>query len=421
MIHQIDDSLPDRPSLKAARPWRRTVATLLLGAGLATSGTFLAWSPRSPLRQSAQTALVAPSSSSGQADGAAVSGPATANPNFVTDVVNRVGPAVVRIDASRTVSQAVPEAFNDPFFRRFFGNQIPMQPQERVERGLGSGFIISADGQIVTNAHVVDGADTVQVTLKDGRTLEGRVLGADPVTDVAVIKVEGQNLPTVTLSDSEQLQPGEWAIAIGNPLGLDSTVTVGIVSATGRSSSEVGVPDKRVEFIQTDAAINPGNSGGPLLNQQGAVIGMNTAIIQRAQGLGFAIPINTVQRIAEQLAQGKSIEHPFLGIQMVTLTPEVKQQINANPNSGLTVDADRGVLIARVLKGSPAEQAGLRSGDVILQIDQQPVSEASEVQARVESGAVGRSLRMEIRRNRQTQTLNVRPGKFPVQSEATGG
>lgn len=412
MIKQVNDELPRHRGSRTFQSGR-TLATLLLGAGLATSGAFLAWSPRSPLRQPDQTTLVAPGEGSGQ-----TVRPAAANPNFVTDVVNRVGPAVVRIDASRTVTQAVPEVFNDPFFRRFFGNQIPIQPQERVERGLGSGFIISADGQILTNAHVVDEADTVSVTLKDGRTLDGRVLGADPVTDVAVIKVDAQNLPTVTLSDSDQLQPGEWAIAIGNPLGLDNTVTVGIVSATGRSSSEVGVPDKRVDFIQTDAAINPGNSGGPLLNQQGEVIGMNTAIIQRAQGLGFAIAINTVQRIAQQLAQGKPVEHPYLGIQMVTLTPELQQQLNTDPNSPFTLDIDQGVLVVRVMPGSPAAQAGLRPGDVILKIDQEPVPDAAAVQAKVESGQVGQRLSLEIHRNGQTQSLDIRPGKFPVQSDS---
>ena len=189
--------------------------------------------------------------------------------NFIATAVQKVGPAVVRIDASRPISSALPENFKHPLFRRFFGESEGQEGRagsaapERVEQGTGSGFIISSDGRLITNAHVVNGADKVQVTLKDGTSYEGKVLGTDSFTDVAVIKIEASDLPTVSLGNAENLIPGEWAIAIGNPLGLDNTVTVGIVSALGRSSSQVGVPDKRVRFIQTDAAINPGNSGGP--------------------------------------------------------------------------------------------------------------------------------------------------------------
>jgi S1-C subfamily serine protease len=189
--------------------------------------------------------------------------------NFIARAVQQVGPAVVRIDASRHIGADVPETLKPPFFRRFFGEENTPLPQERLERGTGSGFILGSDGHLLTNAHVVEGAQTVKVTLKDGKVYEGRVLGIDSITDVAVIKIEAQNLPTVTLGRSETLVPGEWAIAIGNPLGLNNTVTVGIISALDRSSSQVGVPDKRVRFIQTDAAINPGNSGGPLLNAKG--------------------------------------------------------------------------------------------------------------------------------------------------------
>jgi len=339
------------------------------------------------------------------------------NSNFITKVVDTVGPAVVRINASKTVTAQVPDAFNHPFFREFFGSQFPEEPQQRVERGTGSGFIINTDGMILTNAHVVDGADKVDVVLKDGRTFAGEVLGTDPVTDVAVIKVEADNLPIVTLGDSEQLKPGEWAIAIGNPLGLDNTVTTGIISATGRSSSEVGVPDKRVQFIQTDAAINPGNSGGPLLNASGEVIGMNTAIIQGAQGLGFSIPINTAQRIAQQLIANGKVEHPFLGIQMVTLTPELKENINKNPNSGLTVDESKGVLIARVMRNSPADKAGLRAGDVIHKINGESIKDAEDVQKVVETTPVGDNLTLELRRDRKAIEVTVQPGALPTQMQ----
>ena len=396
-------SMPQRPTAKNPATF---LSMMLLGAGLATTGSYLAWSPASPLQARSNTAIAqVPPAIVPQAD-----------PNFVTNVVDRVGPAVVRINSSRTVRAQRPEAFNDPFFRRYFGNQIPNQPSQRVQRGVGSGFIVSGDGRILTNAHVVDGADTVSVTLKDGRNFQGRVLGTDPVTDVAVVKIEANDLPTVPLSNSDQIRPGEWAIAIGNPLGLDNTVTAGIVSATGRSSGQVGVPDRRVEFIQTDAAINPGNSGGPLLDQRGQVIGMNTAIRADAQGIGFAIPINTVQRIAEQLETNGKAEHPYLGVQMVTLSPAVKQEFNSSPNRDFEISEEQGVLIARIVPNSPAAQAGLRAGDVILQINGQGVTRSEEVQRLVEASRVGSDLQVALKRNGQDQTIRVRPGSYPVQA-----
>jgi S1-C subfamily serine protease len=334
--------------------------------------------------------------------------------NFVTQVVNRVGPAVVRIDTQRAVSQSQPEDFNDP--GRYFGQPFspeptPAEPEKKTQTAMGSGFILSANGQIATNAHVVEGVDTVTVTLKDGRSFPGRVLGRDTVTDVAVVQIDANGLPAVTLGNSKRLQAGEWAIAIGNPLGLDNTVTTGIISATGRSSRQAGVPDKRVEFIQTDAAINPGNSGGPLLNQKGDAIGMNTAIVQGAQGLGFAIPIETVKQIADQLvAQGK-VEHSYLGIKMTDLTPEVKE--NLNRESGLRVLEDRGVLIVEVVPNSPAAQARLRPGDTIQKIDGKVVSNADEVQQAVSQVRIGTELQLEIRRDGQTLTSGVRTGALP--------
>ncbi|MEL6331821.1 MAG: trypsin-like peptidase domain-containing protein, partial [Cyanobacteria bacterium J06626_26] len=239
------------------------------------------------------------------------------NPNFIAAAAEQVGPAVVRIDASRSV-RGVSETFEHPFFKRFFTEELPIDPElpERLEQGTGSGFILSQDGQVMTNAHVVEGASTVTVTLNDGRTFEGNVVGTDPITDVAVVQINGEELPTAPLGSTDGLAAGQWAIAIGNPLGLDNTVTAGIISALGRTSSQVGISDKRVQFIQTDAAINPGNSGGPLLNAQGEVIGMNTAIRAGAQGLGFAIPIETAKRIGDQLFKDGEVQHPYLGIQM---------------------------------------------------------------------------------------------------------
>ena len=403
--------------------WKKLtpLSWVLLGAGLAMGGSYLAWGANSPWNTSTPNPI-----SLAQTNDAALSpttlaqSPRTGtikDPNFISQVVEQAGPAVVRIDASRRVTQQTPEIFNDPFFRRFFGSNIPVQPSERVQRGLGSGFITNTDGHILTNAHVIDGANDVQVTLKDGRSFQGRVLGEDLVTDVAVIKIEANDLPTVRLSDSDQTEPGQWAIAIGNPLGLNNTVTAGIISATGRSSGDIGIADKRVDFIQTDAAINPGNSGGPLLNERGEVIGMNTAIIQGAQGIGFAVPINTVEQIAEQLIATGKVDHPYIGIQMVDLTPEIMQRINNDPNIGLRVDAEEGVLIVRVMPNSPAAEAGLRAGDVIQAIDNQSIEAASEVQKLVSENSVGSNLSFSVNRNGQNLTLTVRSGSLPTETQ----
>lgn len=406
----LHSSLPSRRSFK--KPIT-TIGLVLLGVGIGVAGDYVfehnsTVASNSPVVKSTLTTNQnnqLPNQSSGMIGG---------NSNYITTIVQQVGPAVVRIDSSRTVENKLPEAFNDPFFRQFFGSQMPQVPDKEIERGTGSGFILEANGTILTNAHVVDGADTVTVTLKDGRTLQGKVLGKDAVTDVAVVKIDANNLPTVKIGNSETLQPGEMALAIGNPLGLDNTVTEGIISATGRSAGQVGIPDKRVNFIQTDAAINPGNSGGPLLNAQGQVIGMNTAIIQGAQGLGFAIPINTAQKIADQLIASGKVEHPFLGVQMVTLTPEVKQEINSNPNSGLSVYEDKGVLVVRVIPDSPADKAGLRAGDVIEKINGQAISQADVLQQEVENSEVGKNLQLELKRNGQPMNLAVKAGAYPT-------
>lgn len=331
--------------------------------------------------------------------------------NFVAMAVNQVGPAVVQIDTERTVATNRPQPFfDDPFFRDFFGEDaFPRLPREFQQRGEGSGFIVDQSGIILTNAHVVSGADKVTVTLRDGRTFNGEVKGADEPSDLAVVKIKGENLPTASLGDSSQLQIGDWAIALGNPLGLDNTVTLGIISSVNRSSSQVGIPDKRLDFIQTDTAINPGNSGGPLLNEKGDVIGINTAIRPDAQGIGFAIPANTAKKITDLLARGEQVPHPYIGIQMVTVTPAVAQQLNDDPNSLLTVPEIEGVLIMKVVPDSPAASGGLRRGDVITAIDGQSITDAEQLQDQVETSKIGQSLRFKVRRGDRTQELTVRP------------
>lgn len=333
------------------------------------------------------------------------------NVNFIATAVQKVGPAVVRINATRKVANPISDALKNPILRRFFGEDEQPIPEERIERGTGSGFILSEDGELLTNAHVVADTDTVLVTLKDGRSLEGKVVGVDTVTDVAVVKIKANNLPTVKLGNSQNLIPGEWAIAIGNPLGLDNTVTIGIISATDRTSTQVGVPDKRVTFIQTDAAINPGNSGGPLLNAQGEVIGVNTAIRADAQGLGFAIPIETAARIANELFTKGRVEHPFLGVDMADLSPIRKQQINQE--NQLNIQQDAGIVIKAVTGDSPAKRGGLLPGDVIQKVNGKPVKTSAQVQKLVESSKVGDILAIEVNRSGKVQTFKVQSGAYP--------
>ena len=286
--------------------------------------------------------------------------------SFVAAAVKRVGNAVVRIDTERTITRNVPDLFyQDPLFKGFFGpDSFQRIPQQERLSGQGSGFIVDSNGYILTNAHVVNQADRVTVTLKDGRHFDGTVEGADELTDLAVVKIDAdqEDLPVVALGDSDTIDVGDWAIAVGNPLGLDNTVTLGIVSTLKRSSATVGIPDKRLDFIQTDAAINPGNSGGPLLNSKGEVIGINTAIRADAMGIGFAIPINKAKSIQGQLTRGEHVAHPYLGIQIADLTSEMAKRNNEDPNASMIIPEVNGVLIIRVLPDTPAANAGLRRG-----------------------------------------------------------
>ncbi|MEC4805607.1 MAG: HhoA/HhoB/HtrA family serine endopeptidase [Jaaginema sp. PMC 1080.18] len=330
--------------------------------------------------------------------------------SFVAQAVAKTGPAVVRIDTERTVANQLSPFFEDPFFRDFFGNMPQQMPQERQVQGQGSGFIIDRSGIILTNAHVVDQADKVTVTLQDGREFPGEVLGTDRVTDLAVVKIAESvpNLPVASLGDSAQVVVGDWAIAVGSPGGLNNTVTLGIISTLDRSSAKVGIPDKRVNFLQTDAAINPGNSGGPLLNERGEVIGINTAIRANAMGIGFAIPINKAKDLKDTLAAGREVPHPFVGIQMVDLTPEAAKRNNNNPNSTISLPEVNGVLVMQVLPNTPAERGGIRRGDVITEIDGKPIKTSEEVQRFVENSGVGKNLQFKVLRGDRTTTVTIR-------------
>ena len=330
--------------------------------------------------------------------------------SFVTAAIAKTGPAVVRIDTEKTIARRGDPIFDDPFFREFFGDRFGAQiPRERQVRGQGSGFITQKNGIVLTNAHVVSGADRVTVTLKDGREFAGVVKGTDEVTDLAVVKIDAQgvDLPVAPLGNSSNVQVGDWAIAVGNPVGLNNTVTLGIISTLTRSSAQVGIPDKRIDFLQTDAAINPGNSGGPLLNDRGEVIGINTAIRPDANGIGFAIPIDKAKSITNTLAMGQQVPHPYIGVQMRTFTPELAQRNNQDPNSTFFLPETEGVLVVRVLPDTPAEKAGLRLGDVIVAIDGQMITDASQLQSIVDGSGLNKSLQFTVKRGDRTLKLRV--------------
>jgi S1-C subfamily serine protease len=340
----------------------------------------------------------------------------TAAPHsFVAEAVQNVGNTIVRIDTERTVIRRPTEPlFSDPLFRDFFGDGYGLNPREDHLRGQGSGFIIDGNGIILTNAHVVNDADTVSVTLKDGRTFEGTVQGVDEVSDLAVVKLRGVQgkLPVAPLGDSDAIQVGDWAIAVGNPVGLDNTVTLGIISTLHRPSAEVGIPNKRLDFIQTDAAINPGNSGGPLLNAQGEVVGINTAIRADAMGIGFAIPINKAKSLTAQLVRGERILHPYVGVQMTTLTPKLAQENNKDPNSPIALPEVNGVLVMKVLANTPAASAGMRLGDVVTAINGDSIINANQFQTLVENTPVGQVLDLTIKRGNRTQIVSVKTGEL---------
>ena len=313
-------------------------------------------------------------------------------------IAEKAAPAVVYIETEKVVTAPMNLApfdfFGDEFFKRFFA------PPKYRERGAGSGFIISPDGYIVTNNHVVQGAQKITVKLVDGRVFKAKVVGRDPFSDVALIKIDAHNLPTLPLGDSDLLRIGEWVIAIGNPFGLTHTVTVGVISAKGRSG--IGISDIE-DFIQTDAAINPGNSGGPLLNLKGQVIGMNTAIFTRSggyMGIGFAIPINIVKTVVEQLKTKGKVERGFLGVYIQDLTPAIARELGLNITEG--------ALITEIIPHSPAAKAGLKVKDVIIAYNNKKVKSASELKTYILLTKPGSVITLTVIRNGKVKKIKVK-------------
>jgi len=341
--------------------------------------------------------------------------------NELSDAFARVAEeashGVVFIRAEKQIAQAmVPlrtpfDMFSDDFLKQFFipsprGPYVPNRApaRKRVMFGQGTGFVLSPDGYIVTNHHVVRGADDVRVQLADGREFDAEVAGSDPQTEIAVIKIDAKNLPALLLGNSDDLKVGEWVIAIGNPFGLERTVTAGIVSAKGRGN--VGITEY-ADFIQTDAAINPGNSGGPLLNLRGEVVGVNTAIVSRTggyMGIGFAIPINMVKFIEKQLREKGSVDRGFLGVVLQDITPDLAEWFQ--------VDKGNGVIITEVKEDSPAQQAGLRRDDIIVECEGQPVKESATFRSRVATTSPGTEVELGILRGGKRITKVVEIGSL---------
>jgi serine protease Do len=330
------------------------------------------------------------------------------------DVAQQVRPAVVHLGtiqrAKTRRGPSLPQGNDDPFFRdffnQFFGSEGPDSRSEFRRPGLGSGVIIDKRGLVLTNFHVVKGADEILIRLSDKREYRGQILGTDPKTDLAVVKFQPDHELTVaTLGNSDALRVGEWAIAIGNPFGLDQTVTVGVISATGRS--DVGIATYE-NFIQTDASINPGNSGGPLVNLKGQVVGVNTAIVAAGQGIGFAIPINMVKRVVDQLVDKGKVVRGWLGVALQPLSPDLAQSLGLEGTSGAVVGS--------TISGSPAAQAGLEQGDVIVAFDKTPVEDYRHVQRLVAETRVGKSVTLQVVRKKQKMDLTVTIAEVPEDS-----
>jgi serine protease Do len=337
--------------------------------------------------------------------------------NGFSAVLKPALPAVVNISSSKMVKPGqnqMSPMFNDPFFRQFFGDQFGQaKPRAEREQSLGSGVIVSADGTIVTNNHVIDGASDIKVFLSDKREFKAKLIGTDPKTDIAVLKIDATNLPTLPLGDSSQLQVGDLIFAIGDPFGVGETATMGIVSATGRGN--LGIENYE-DFIQTDAAINPGNSGGAMIDIHGNLVGINTAILSHGaggnEGVGFAIPVSMFKPVMDQIMTHGKVVRGYLGVHIQDVTPELATAFGLKQGGG--------VLIGDVSPDTPAAHAGLKKGDVILQINGQPVDARNQLQVQIAQMAPGTPVKLQIWRNGATQNVSLNLGELPETAEKEG-
>jgi serine protease Do len=330
----------------------------------------------------------------------------------IAEIVEEVKPAIVNISSTKTIKtqKRSDPFFDDPFFRRFFGDELPFRsPKERKTMSLGAGVIVDQKGYILTSSHVIQGADEIKVTLLDKRELKGEVIGTDPLTDVAVIKINADRLSTIKWGDSDKLRVGETVLAIGSPYGLTGTVTMGIVSAVGRAN--VGIADYE-DFIQTDAAINPGNSGGALVNVRGELVGINTAIFSTTggyQGIGFAVPSNMAKAVMDSLIKKGKVVRGWFGVTIQTLTPELAKQFN--------LKEEKGALVGDVVEGSPAEKAGIQRGDVIVEYEGKKIDEPYQLRNMVANTEPGKEVELKIIRENKTEIKKMTIGELPAEMQ----
>ena len=333
--------------------------------------------------------------------------------SFVANVASKVSPSVVRIDIEREIQTDEFESdLLDPLLRDLLGD---LGTFPKKERGQGSGVIIDSSGLVLTNAHVVERVDSVIITLQNGNQVDGTVLGTDQITDLALVKIkEFPGLESAKLGDSEDIQVGDWAIALGTPYGLESTVTLGIVSSLHRDINTLGFSDKRLDLIQTDAAINPGNSGGPLINANGEVIGINTLVRSGpGAGLGFAIPINLASKVTNQLLTNGEVVHPYLGAQLVLLNERIAKEHNQDPNALIFLPERSGALVQSVIPQSPAEEGGLRRGDLVINAEGNAIKDPKSLLIQVENAQIGKPFELEVLRNNKEINLSIKPAALP--------
>jgi Do/DeqQ family serine protease len=348
-----------------------------------------------PARGAAQVAVVQQPATGPQ--------PVTSHVGSYFEAVRRATPSVVNIFTSKEIRAPRHPLLNDPIFRRFFGDQLPDDAQRASS--LGSGVIVSSSGYVLTNHHVVEAADEIEVALADGKKLLAKVVGNDPETDLAVLRLNTENLPAITFGSSDALRVGDVVLAIGNPFGVGQTVTGGIVSALGRTGLGINTFEN---FIQTDAAINPGNSGGALIDAGGNLVGINTAIFSRSggsMGIGFAIPVSTAQMVLEQIIKTGSVTRGWIGVEVQEITPAVAESFK--------IGNTRGALIAGVLRGGPADKAGVKPGDVLMEVEGKPVADPTAMLNLIAALAPGTSAKLKLKRQSQEVDAAVTVGRRP--------